>query len=427
MLFLALACLAPGAWSQEPFRYPPPELGPDYKEPVTAFPPLKEILPPALDVAALVLAIALASWFAHRTRSRKALFLLSMVSLTWFGFIREGCVCPVGSLQNVAEAIAIPDAPILISTILFFIIPLVATLLMGRTFCAAVCPLGAIQEIVLLRPTSLPAWLSAGLAILPLVYLILAVLFAVTGSAYVICRYDPFVGFFRLGATSNMLVVGGCLIVISLFIGRPYCRFLCPYGVILGWLSRLSWRRITITPDACAVCHLCEETCPYGAITVPNKGAPGGSRLRGRGALIGFLALAPLIVLGMGWSGAALAPVLSTGNPHVWLANQIQAEESGQTRETTDASDAFRASDGKIDELFAEAEETRAQFLQGGRIGGAFLGFVIALQLIAMSVRRRRVEYEADRDLCVACGRCFDWCPVEHERRQSGTVPEIRA
>ena len=78
-------------------------------------------------------------------------------------------------------------------------------------------------------PTSLPAWLSAGLAILPLVYLILAVLFAVTGSAYVICRYDPFVGFFRLGATSNMLVVGGCLIVISLFIGRPYCRFLCPY------------------------------------------------------------------------------------------------------------------------------------------------------------------------------------------------------
>jgi NAD-dependent dihydropyrimidine dehydrogenase PreA subunit len=427
LLALLLVGLASTAAAQEQFRYPPPELGPEYKEPVTLFPPLHEILPPALDVLVLVAAIALASFFAHKTRSRRSLVLLAIASLVWFGFIREGCVCPVGSLQNVAEAIANPDAPILAGTILFFVIPLMATLLMGQTFCAAVCPLCPIQELVLLRPTTVPGWLAAALAILPHVYLVLAVLFAVTGSAYVICRYDPFVGLFRLGATSNMLVVSGCLVLISVFVGRPYCRFLCPYGVLLGWVSRLSWRRVTITPDACPSCRLCEDSCPYGAITEPNVGVVKGSRFRGRRALIGYLVVTPVIMLGLGWFGAGLGPVLATGNPRVWLAEQIHAEETGLTRETTDGSDAFRASGGKIDELMEEADRQRAAFTLGGWLGGSFLGLMIALKLIGLSVRRTRTEYEADRDACVACGRCFEWCPVEHERRQSGLVPEMKA
>ena len=163
-------CLAPGAGAQEK-RYPPPELGPDYVEPTTAFPALREILPPMLDVVVLVLAIALASHLAHRRRSRVGLLLLSIGALAWFGFVREGCVCPVGSLQNVAQALADSTAPILPATILFFVVPLIATLLVGRTFCAAVCPLGAIQEVLLLRPTTLPGWLAAINEGLPLVHM----------------------------------------------------------------------------------------------------------------------------------------------------------------------------------------------------------------------------------------------------------------
>jgi polyferredoxin len=67
-----------------------------------------------------------------------------------------------------------------------------------------------------------------------------------------------------------MLVVGGAVLVLSTFIGRPYCRFLCPYGVLLGWLSRLSWSGVTITPDECVVCRLCEDACPFGAIEPAN-------------------------------------------------------------------------------------------------------------------------------------------------------------
>ena len=71
------------------------------------------------------------------------------------------------------------------------------TLFFGRTFCAAVCPLGAVQELVAVRPVKVPRWLDQALGLLAYVYLGAAVMFAATGTAFLICRYDPFVGFFR--------------------------------------------------------------------------------------------------------------------------------------------------------------------------------------------------------------------------------------
>ncbi len=421
-----LGLASPDAGAQEEFKYPPPELGPEYVAPETAFPAHRELMSPLADAGVVVLAILVATWFAHRRRSRTGLLFLSMACLAWFGFVKEGCVCAIGSLQNVTEALVDPTAPILPATIVLFLAPLLTTLWWGRTFCAAVCPLGAIQELVLLRPRSLPAWLSAGLAVLPYAYLGLAVLYAVTGGGYVICRYDPFVGLFRLGATTNMLVVGACLVLIAVFVGRPYCRFLCPYGVLLGWAGKVSKQRITITPDACISCRLCEETCPYGALHEPNEGRAGESRFRGRRALVTTLVLAPVVVVAMGWLWSRLGPELATVHPRVALAAQVEAEDAGRIRETTDASDVFRASGETTESLLADAARLTDDFVLGGWLIGLFVGLAIAWKLVALSTRRTRVDYTADRQHCLACGRCFDWCPVEHERRLTGTVPEVK-
>ena len=422
---LLLAPLAAGAQEGEVFKYPPPELGPEYVEPPTILPEHSQLLPPLAEAGLLTTAILLAAYLAHKQRSRRGLWWLSIVSLVWFGFVREGCICPVGSTQNVAEVLFDSSAVILPATILFFTVPLVATLLWGRTFCAAVCPLGAIQELVLLRPTSLPRWLTAGLSLLPHVYLGLAVLFVATGSGYVICRYDPFVGFFRLGATRDMMVIGGSLLLIAIFVGRPYCRFLCPYGVLLGWFSRLSKKRFTITPKGCAACRLCEDACPYDAITKPNVTAVRARGFQGRRALVGILVVVPVLIAAMGWFGSLLGPELARGNTRVALSLQIEAEESGVVRETTDASDVFRASSEPIEALMADAERIEGDFVLGGWLLGAFIGLMIALKLIGQTTRRTRVDFEADRENCYACGRCLEWCPVELELKQSGVVPEV--
>jgi hypothetical protein len=48
-----------------------------------------------IDIAVLIGALSLASWLAIKKRSREGLVWLSVFSLAYFGFVREGCVCPV--------------------------------------------------------------------------------------------------------------------------------------------------------------------------------------------------------------------------------------------------------------------------------------------------------------------------------------------
>jgi polyferredoxin len=63
-----------------------------------------------------------------------------------------------------------------------------------------------------------------------------------------------------------MLAIGAGFIVAGMFYGRPYCRWLCPYGALLSLASRVAWKNVRITPDKELDCGLCGEACPYGAI-----------------------------------------------------------------------------------------------------------------------------------------------------------------
>lgn len=229
-----------------------------------------------LHVILLAVALAVAAYLAIWRRSRRGLVWLSIASLGYFGFYLGGCVCPVGSIQNVAAGLADPTYTVPITVVLVFALPLVAALLFGRVFCSSVCPLGAIQDLVLLRPVHLPLWLEYALGFVPYVYLGLAVLLAATGSGFIVCRMDPFVGFFRLDGSPQMLITGGALLAVSMIIGRPYCRFLCPYGVLLGMCSRVARWRVSITPDECIRCRLCEKACPFEAIRPPTIEEGGG-------------------------------------------------------------------------------------------------------------------------------------------------------
>jgi NosR/NirI family nitrous oxide reductase transcriptional regulator len=244
-------------------------IGEGYVTPEVQHPRPRSVARQVFDVSLLVVAMGLAAWLALKRRSRAGLVAVTAASVAYFGFYREGCICAIGSIQNVAVAIADPQYAVPYHVIAIFVLPLVAALFFGRVFCSSVCPLGAIQELVMLKQVNVPRKLDRALGWGRWVYLVLAVIFAVLPIAYrdfVICRFDPFVGFFRFTGQAWLLMVGGLFLVGGVFIGRPYCRWLCPYGALLSIFSRYAWRSFSITPNRELDCGLCVDACPYGAI-----------------------------------------------------------------------------------------------------------------------------------------------------------------
>lgn len=222
-----------------------------------------------VDLILLSVGLIAAGLVAHRWRRRWMAVTITLLSLAYFGFYRQGCVCPIGSTQNVAAALVDSTITIPFVVLAFFLLPLFAALIAGRVFCGGLCPLGAIQDIVLLRPIQLPHAVDRWGSLIRYVYLFAAIWFAtrpVASRDFIICRFDPFVGFFRLSGSSAMFAVGGLLLVVGTVIGRPYCRFLCPYGGLLSLVSRFAWYPVSITPDEELDCGLCAESCPFGAV-----------------------------------------------------------------------------------------------------------------------------------------------------------------
>ena len=135
------------------------------------------------------------------------------------------------------------------------------TLVFGRLFCGFLCPVGAIQELAYKIPTKKKK--IAGKALTLVVQVIFFVLFIVLGifSSIAILSYFGFKDFFYLDIVSPFFYVFIALLLISIFIYRPFCRLFCPYGLLLSLFAVKSIFKLRRNNN-CTDCNLCEDSCP---------------------------------------------------------------------------------------------------------------------------------------------------------------------
>lgn len=395
-------------------RFPKPEFESGYLQPETLQPAAHAGLLAVVDVIVLAIALALVTWLVLKKRSRIGVFAVSILSLAYFGFYRHGCVCSIGAIQNMALA-AFDNAYVIpLTVIAFFILPLVFTLFFGRTFCAGVCPFGAIQDLVSFKPQKLGIRLNTILGLVPYIYLGLAVLYAATGTDFIICRYDPFVGIFRFDASFGMFIFSGALLLSGVFIARPYCRFLCPYGVLLNWISRFSWKHLTITPSTCIQCRLCEDSCPYDAIDMPVTDKNPEKRSDTIRKMILICVLIPFLMLLGGYTGSMLHETLAGVNGKVRLAKALLEPPSSTGKPELMEVTAFKSSGKPVSLVYSEASAILKQFYIGGWILGCFLGLVFGITIAYQMVTTYQTDYTPNKGTCFSCARCVDFCPVDH-------------
>ena len=409
-------------------RFPKPEFTGGYKVPEAGSLPSSathlehSILPvvPYLQyfvLAMLLLFLLLSCYFVYRKRSRRGIFLMVLAAIGFFGFFIHGCICAVGSIQNVVAAIFNPAFPISPFVIGVFILPLLFALFAGRVFCGSVCPLGAIQDVVGFAPVKVVPWLDRLLRIIPLFYLGFGVLWAATGAGFIICRFDPFVGFYRMSAPISILTAGTALLLLGVFVSRPYCRYLCPYGVLLSWCSALSSRLVSVTPDECIRCRLCEDVCPVDAIMPP---APVQDREPLRKSLrrvIFLLLILPVITAAAGTAGYFLGAKLGKLHPKVELYRQVSAELAAGIPPQNDETLAFRSVGTPVTHLRGEVDAIIMKFRIGTGVLGVFLALAVMARLFNFSKRRENKDFLVDSSLCVCCGRCYSACPREPRNR----------
>ena len=96
-----------GCWgiAQAQNRFPKPDFESGYQYPDLQYAVPNETLWVILDLLLLVALMGIVTWALYKKHTRGPIFWVSLISVGYFGFFREGCVCSIGSIQNIALAL----------------------------------------------------------------------------------------------------------------------------------------------------------------------------------------------------------------------------------------------------------------------------------------------------------------------------------
>lgn len=190
--------------------------------------------------------------------------------------------CPIGSLQAVLGDRRSGFPFYVLGTLMLFGVAL------GRAVCGLLCPFGLVQDLLHKIPVKKvkvparldrPARYAKYMVLLVLVVLLPAFAVAETGIAPpYFCKYLCPAGTLGGGiplllANPGLRQAAGILfgwkalvlviiLIASMLIHRPFCKYLCPLGAFYALFNRFSFYQMRLDRDRCVDCKKCERACP---------------------------------------------------------------------------------------------------------------------------------------------------------------------
>ncbi len=214
------------------------------------------------------------------------------------------------------------------------------SVVLAKSFCSHLCPVGWLSEMLgrlgirlVGRTLTPPKWLDIplrSLKFLLLAFFAWAVWWAMSPQAVEAFLSSPYAKIvdakmWRFFAPPSRLTVAvlGVLVVGSIFVRDLWCRYLCPYGALVGVLGRFAFLKVGRNADVCTDCRACTSVCP-ARLPVHRLGRVSSIECTGCQDCVvvcpveGCLAVRPPTVLGgwQRWLRPTVAVAVAVG---IWL------------------------------------------------------------------------------------------------------------
>jgi polyferredoxin len=228
-----------------------------------------------ISVFSLVALIALSKWLAEKG-----------ISIPFLPDASLHAICPFGGVETLYTFVTAGSfvQKIHNSSFILMILGLIAAILFGTIFCGYICPFGTFQEWIgklgkKIFPKRynriVPEKVDRVLRYLRYLVLILVVYQTAVSVKLVFQSADPYYAlfnFFTGEVAITAYITLGIIIVLSLFIERPWCKYFCPYGALLGLFNSFRVFKIRRNQSSCIDCKKCDSVCPMN-IRVSRKDA----------------------------------------------------------------------------------------------------------------------------------------------------------
>ncbi len=196
-----------------------------------------------------------------------------------FAFLSDAslhALCPFGGVVTLFNLFTLGSfiPKIHMSSVILMGIVFALAIFLGPVFCGFICPFGTFQEWIgkigkkiwkKKYNTFIPRKIHNILIWFRYIVLIMVVYITAKSGYLVFSEIDPYNALFTFWTEDVSIKALVALIVVliaTLFVERPWCKYACPYGALLGLSNKIRIFKIKRNKNTCINCNRCSNTCP---------------------------------------------------------------------------------------------------------------------------------------------------------------------